>query len=585
MSFLRCGGGRPVAAQARQRLSVLLLLLQILSPSIGAALDASDLCPPTANPCLVTSAFEDNVDSVVDVGDRELQIIGNGEIVMRGADLTLRARRVATGTGSLIRTSGATRTDPAGRLEIVADDVLLTGDIDVRGAPAGDIDISGTSTLSISGEISGGSVAADESASTVNLLGGNIALTGKIELDGGRDDTGGDLTVSGSIVTVSGELDVRGGDGGSVDITGTDILTIASSASILTRATTAAGDGGDVMLLSDDTVDLRGSVSANGRDGGEEGGGDGGQVTIAGDLQTLISDPAAVVEALGGSPDGLAGDIEVTSLFGAVEIAGFVDAGSEERDGVAGSIDVDADTTVSISGTLMARGALGGSGEVSVEAEQAATLANDGTLDASAARASTAGSVSFSSAGTTTVNGSLLATTSATDGGGGIVTIGGCEVTVGANAVIRSSGSQSINQIRAFGPIVVRGEIEADGATGANTFRYPDEVPEPDTAGSTIDPPPTLIPDMALVPCEPIPPTPTPSASPTPTPTIPPPACPGDCDGDGTVSISELVRAVNIALGSAAVETCLAADTNSDGQVSINELIQGVNAALDGCGA
>jgi len=36
---------------------------------------------------------------------------------------------------------------------------------------------------------------------------------------------------------------------------------------------------------------------------------------------------------------------------------------------------------------------------------------------------------------------------------------------------------------------------------------------------------------------------------------------PRDCDGDRSVSISELVLAVNIASGSSPVSECLAADT------------------------
>jgi len=60
--------------------------------------------------------------------------------------------------------------------------------------------------------------------------------------------------------------------------------------------------------------------------------------------------------------------------------------------------------------------------------------------------------------------------------------------------------------------------------------------------------------------------------------------CGGDCDGDGAVSISELVRAVRIGLGDAEGAECSAADTNGDRRVTIDELIQAVNAALEGCG-
>lgn len=58
-------------------------------------------------------------------------------------------------------------------------------------------------------------------------------------------------------------------------------------------------------------------------------------------------------------------------------------------------------------------------------------------------------------------------------------------------------------------------------------------------------------------------------------------SCPGDCNGDQTVAINELITCVNIALGSSDVSTCPSCDVNGDGTVAINELIASVNAALD----
>jgi hypothetical protein len=54
----------------------------------------------------------------------------------------------------------------------------------------------------------------------------------------------------------------------------------------------------------------------------------------------------------------------------------------------------------------------------------------------------------------------------------------------------------------------------------------------------------------------------------------------GDCDGDLTVRVNELIAAVNIALDPTLLSQCTAADGNSDGQVRIEELIGAVNAAL-----
>jgi pimeloyl-ACP methyl ester carboxylesterase len=59
--------------------------------------------------------------------------------------------------------------------------------------------------------------------------------------------------------------------------------------------------------------------------------------------------------------------------------------------------------------------------------------------------------------------------------------------------------------------------------------------------------------------------------------------CVGDCDGDGEVTIDELILGVNIALGTMSVDVCHAFDVNWDGQVTVEELVSAVDAALDGC--
>jgi len=61
--------------------------------------------------------------------------------------------------------------------------------------------------------------------------------------------------------------------------------------------------------------------------------------------------------------------------------------------------------------------------------------------------------------------------------------------------------------------------------------------------------------------------------------------CVGDCNGDGMVSIDELILGVNIALGSATLDECPSFDADGDGMVGINELITAVNYALNGCPA
>jgi hypothetical protein len=54
----------------------------------------------------------------------------------------------------------------------------------------------------------------------------------------------------------------------------------------------------------------------------------------------------------------------------------------------------------------------------------------------------------------------------------------------------------------------------------------------------------------------------------------------GDCDGNGLVSINELVTSVSIGLGGLPLSVCWSADANGDGRVSVADLISAVLNAL-----
>jgi hypothetical protein len=62
-----------------------------------------------------------------------------------------------------------------------------------------------------------------------------------------------------------------------------------------------------------------------------------------------------------------------------------------------------------------------------------------------------------------------------------------------------------------------------------------------------------------------------------------PVVCTGDCNGDGEVTIDELLTGVNIALGGLSIDSCPAFDSSGDGEVTIDELLAAVLNALNGC--
>lgn len=65
--------------------------------------------------------------------------------------------------------------------------------------------------------------------------------------------------------------------------------------------------------------------------------------------------------------------------------------------------------------------------------------------------------------------------------------------------------------------------------------------------------------------------------------TFTPIVCVGDCGGDGSVTVNELIVGVNIALGRQPLESCPVFDCNGNGELTINCLVRAVEASLGAC--
>jgi hypothetical protein len=74
----------------------------------------------------------------------------------------------------------------------------------------------------------------------------------------------------------------------------------------------------------------------------------------------------------------------------------------------------------------------------------------------------------------------------------------------------------------------------------------------------------------------------TPALASTPTDSAPP-SCVGDCNGDRQVAINELLTIIDVALGQAPVSMCEAADVDGNGSITVDEILAAVNTALNGC--
>ena len=59
--------------------------------------------------------------------------------------------------------------------------------------------------------------------------------------------------------------------------------------------------------------------------------------------------------------------------------------------------------------------------------------------------------------------------------------------------------------------------------------------------------------------------------------------CLGDCNGDGEVTVDDVITLVRIALELSPVDACAAGDANGDGNITIEEIVEAVLAVLHGC--
>jgi YVTN family beta-propeller protein len=64
-----------------------------------------------------------------------------------------------------------------------------------------------------------------------------------------------------------------------------------------------------------------------------------------------------------------------------------------------------------------------------------------------------------------------------------------------------------------------------------------------------------------------------------------PPICVGDCDGDGTVTVVDVIRALGVTFDPSALQSCESADIDGNRRVTVDELVSSVSHALSGCPA
>lgn len=595
--------------------SLIILLVAALFSRPVFGLSPDDLC--SGNPCVIASDEKVEQDEILEFGSRSVVL----RATLDGGDnrLTIRA--------------GSFSIDPSGQLQgtgiiaiEVANDVTIGGTRS-RGAVRMVDEDGGTLRISSAGgSVTGGgkivlsanSSEGDGGELTINAA-GEVFLIGTIEAIGGFDGGGGSIEVDAAgNVSLTGSIDLSGGgfDGGSIDISSRGTIFLRN---VNLDGGGDLGNGGDVDLTADGNISFLGPVESRGSALSDEECGDGGSIAAVAGGTLTITNP---IDVGGREGDCWAGEIDLSAQT--IDVRDSLDLHGDGNEGRGGDLTLASAAEMQCSKLIDFSGNDGG-GAVQLETAADLTIASSCVLNGSGP----GGTVELISSGRLVFDGYLeigseIASTSGTAAG---LDVTACTMLIGEDAVVSSLDEDSVNTFTVAGESVFAGHVRAGLG---NSLIVPVQS-APVVSGSVL-PPLTTEFDPNLIPCGGIPATATPTAtatqpptataaptepatptdspapsatvsrsatpdstqtattqptsSPTrpastatPTPTNPPTACVGDCDGDGSVSISELVRLTNIALGADA--QCAAVPAGEP--VGIPFLIRAVRASLEGC--
>lgn len=473
-------------------------------------------CPNNStSACTITKTYVVGSLCVLDFGTRAVTVstgaldINSGSVILKAGSLTLTASSGVQIDGRANGTAPAPTT--GGQISI-----RTTGDVNIQrsGTTRGRIDVSGT-----------------DQAGTIEIIaGGTVTIAGRLNADGSTSGGGGGnitiragvdiITPAGNIISCTGGtigagggdmdfgaarnidigdlLDVNGSDGGGVTLTaGNQLLVRQSPSGVLQPAIRAVGTGdggvgGIITIAAGTSGQILGNIILQGAASSDPtgGAGDGGTLSIEADFGDLTV--AANLTAYGFAPDGLGGEIDLFAQGNLTFQSGTLNARCDGSLGMGGLVTMQADLSMTSSGTVDASGGVGG-GEIDLDAGSAIAL--NGLLDASGRALGSAGGTVDAEAGeggAGTFNVNSTSTIDVTGGGcvqGGGCGIGGhtfltaCNLIVAAavgNGTIVKAGAPTggENDLTAREQLTINGKINAaktigTGTDGRNVLVYP----------------------------------------------------------------------------------------------------------------
>jgi len=414
---------------------LLLCLMGLAAPALAdiTASSASDVCSPTADPCVVTTNVNIVDGSTLDFGTRGLTLqtsgrltIGAGSSTVLCGDLTLQSWsyprivvRDTVGQGydgghGIIISRGSCSGDSsvpclydddcqvvsAGSCSAGTGNMIINADILGWADPAGTIEltahgnVTSTHTITMS---NGNYDDADGGVIRINTTSGSITTGDLVTVHGGNSAGGGTLWISSATtLTVNAELNAVGGSdsGGSIILHAGGDITL--NAPVNAYSGWGSGNGGTVDLRSDNSITIGSSRTVNTsghRDnstgingsGGEQRYAAAGSITVNNNAQLLSSAANTTSAGYGGTIELSGCAVSINSGV-AVQANGNTGGTIQIKGGDSVTVNNSSTITVDSSGTNSQTTAVSSTGNVSIGSQAvftpSATVLQDAGLPA-----------------------------------------------------------------------------------------------------------------------------------------------------------------------------------------------------------
>jgi len=366
--------------------------------------------------------------------------------------------------------------------------VRLNGKTDAYGAEPGSVSVRAAGNIEVLQDITFYATVRDFDGGFLELESGMgaVSVAAQLRGSGGGLSQGGEVDLmAASDITLTGQIDVNGGDfdGGYVEfLAGRDVLI---SNNILASSTSGAGLGGEIDTSADRDIIISSTAQllTTGHTSADNFGGDGGpQGYYAG--RNIDVGATVVMQGDGALPDGFGEDIYFEST-GDMNLAASISARGRGSKGAGGTIATDVGGALQTAASSVFNVTGGESGGGAVEMFAVGSITHDGLIDGRASSNGTPDSVLIVSETDLTATGDVLLNGGPSGSARGDIEIEACRINLNNGALLSNLGGGGTTTLIGHERINVNaGSSIVNATNGINLARYRDEAKPPTIIGT-----------------------------------------------------------------------------------------------------